>query len=185
MQYSECISRLKAEGAFQVLAECRKLESQGKSIIHLEIGEPDFDTPKNIADAGIEAIRNGITHYTAAAGTLEARAVAAEHLNKTRGISVVPEDMILMPGVKPLIFAAIVALINRGDEVICPNPGYPTYESVVEFVGATPVPMASCKRYRLSCSVHQRKHPAGGGTRQSFSPHPLAGPEAPRSWLPG
>jgi len=82
-----------------------------------------------------------VTHYTAAAGTIEARAAAAEHLNKTRGISVVPEDIILMPGVKPLIFAAIVALVNRGDEVICPNPGYPTYESVVEFVGATPVPM--------------------------------------------
>jgi len=141
MQYSDCISKLKAEGAFAVLAECRKLEAQGKSIIHLEIGEPDFDTPQNISNAGIEAIRNGVTHYTAAAGTIEARAAAAEHLNKTRGISVVPEDIILMPGVKPLIFAAIVALVNRGDEVICPNPGYPTYESVVEFVGATPVPM--------------------------------------------
>lgn len=141
MQYSDRIARLKSEGAFAVLAECRRLEKEGKSIIHLEIGEPDFDTPANIGEAGIKAIRDGHTHYSPSAGTIEARAVAAEHLAKTRGISVTPEQTVIMPGVKPLIFSAIVSLINEGDEVITPNPGYPTYESVVGFVGAKPVPL--------------------------------------------
>ncbi len=141
MQYSERIGRLKAEGAFAVLAECRRMEAEGKSIIHLQIGEPDFDTPKNISAAAIKAIQDGHTHYSPSAGTIEARAAVAEHLKRTRGIEAAAEDVVIMPGVKPVIFSAIMGCVNAGDEVICPNPGYPTYESVVNFIGATPVPV--------------------------------------------
>lgn len=141
MQYSDRITRLKAEGAFAVLAECRRMEAEGKSIIHLQIGEPDFDTPRNISEAAIKAIRDGHTHYSPSGGTIEARAAVAEHIKRTRGIEAAAEDVVIMPGVKPVIFGAIMGCINAGDEVICPNPGYPTYESVVNFVGAKPVPV--------------------------------------------
>ncbi|MBD3331336.1 aminotransferase class I/II-fold pyridoxal phosphate-dependent enzyme [candidate division GN15 bacterium] len=141
MQYSDRITRLKAEGAFAVLAECRRMEAEGKSIIHLQIGEPDFDTPGNISEAAIKAIRDGHTHYSPSGGTIEARAAVAEHIKRTRGIETAAEDVVIMPGVKPVIFGAIMGCINAGDEVICPNPGYPTYESVVNFVGAKPVPV--------------------------------------------
>ncbi len=141
MRFADRISKLKAEGAFAVLAECQLLEAQGKSIIHLQIGEPDFDTPKNISTAGVEAIQNGHTHYSPSGGTMATRKVVAEHISKTRDVDVAAENVVVMPGVKPVIFAAIMACVNDGDEVIVPNPGYPTYESVVNFIGATPVPM--------------------------------------------
>jgi aspartate/methionine/tyrosine aminotransferase len=130
---------LGTESAFEVLARCKQLEAQGKSIIHLEIGEPDFSTPKNICEAAIKAIHDGHTHYSPSGGLPEARKVVAEYVSSTRKIVVPPENVVIMPGVKPLVFDAILALINPGDEVIVPNPGYPAYESVVSFVGATPV----------------------------------------------
>ena len=141
MQYTERVTRLESEGAFVVLAKAKKMEAEGKSVIHLQIGEPDFDTPKNIAEAGIKAIRDGHTHYAPSGGTFEAREVAAEYMSKTRNIEVKAENVIIMPGCKPLIFCAMIALINDGDEIIVPNPGYPTYRSVTKFLGARPVPV--------------------------------------------
>jgi aspartate aminotransferase len=141
MRYTERVSRLESEGAFVVLARAKQMEREGKSIIHLQIGEPDFDTPKNICDAAIKAIRDGYTHYAPSGGIPEAREVCAEYMSKTRRIEVTPEQTIIMPGCKPLIFCAMIALINDGDEVIVPNPGYPTYRSVTRFLGAKPVPV--------------------------------------------
>ena len=129
------------EGAFEVLAKCKQLEAQGKSIIHLEIGEPDFDTPKNICEAAIKAIHDGHTHYSPSAGVPKAREIVAQYMSRTRNIDVSPENVVIMPGVKPLVFDSILAVVNPGDEVIVPNPGYPTYESVTRFIGARPVPM--------------------------------------------
>ncbi len=141
MQYSERMSWLGTETAFEVLARCKKLEAQGKSIIHLEIGEPDFDTPKNICEAAIKAIHDGHTHYCPSAGIPKAREVVAQYVSRTRGVDVLPDNVVIMPGVKPLVFDVILALINPDDEVIVPNPGYPAYESVVSFIGAKPVPL--------------------------------------------
>ncbi len=141
MQFSDRIGRLSGEGAFEVLARCKLLEKQGKSIIHLEIGEPDFSTPPNIAEAGIKAIRDGHTHYGPSIGLQETRVAVAEFMSKTRNISVGPEHCAVLPGVKPVIFGTVLALINEGDEVIVPDPGYPTYASAVNFVGAKPVPI--------------------------------------------
>lgn len=139
MQYADRLNRLGTEGAFEVLARAKRLEAEGKSIIHLEIGEPDFETPKNICDAGIEAIRRGETHYGPSAGLPIAREAVATYMTRTRKTAIKPENIIIMPGAKPLIFNVIFSIINEGDEVIVPDPGYPIYESVVNYVGAKPV----------------------------------------------
>lgn len=141
MQYSDRLSRLGTESAFEVLAKARELEATGKSIIHLEIGEPDFDTPANISEAGIKAIRDAHTHYCPSGGIPAAREVVADYFNKTRKTEVNSDMVVIMPGAKPVIFNAIFATINAGDEVIVPDPGYPIYDSVVSYVGATPVLM--------------------------------------------
>lgn len=139
MHYSERITKLGTEGAFAVLAKAKQLEREGKSIIHLQIGEPDFDTPGNITEAGIKALKSGETHYSASGGLPQAREVIAEYYRSTRNIKIGPENVIVMPGAKPMIYSALCATINEGDEVIVPNPGYPTYESVVNYLGAKPV----------------------------------------------
>ncbi|MFZ5980617.1 MAG: pyridoxal phosphate-dependent aminotransferase [Candidatus Zixiibacteriota bacterium] len=141
MQYTERVSRLESEGAFVVLAKAKQMEAEGKSVIHLQIGEPDFDTPANISEAAIKAIRDGHTHYAPSGGIPEARLVVAEYMTKTRKTDIMAENIIIMPGCKPLIFCAMIALINEGDEIIVPNPGYPTYRSVTKFLGAKPVPV--------------------------------------------
>ena len=141
MQYTKRVALLESEGAFVVLAKAKQLEREGKSIIHLQIGEPDFDTPRNICEAGIKAINDGYTHYAASGGIPEAREAAAKYMADTRNIKLGPEQVIIMPGCKPLIFCAMTALIGEGDEVIVPNPGYPTYRSVAKFLGAKPVPI--------------------------------------------
>ena len=141
MDYSNAIQRLAGEGAFEVLAKCKKMEAEGREIIHLQIGEPDFDTPINIREAAINAIKNGETHYSPSGGTIDARKVASEYMSKTRNIDVGPQHTVIMPGVKPVIFTTMMATINPGDEVIVPNPGYPTYESVANFIGAKPISM--------------------------------------------
>ncbi len=141
MQYTERVSRLESEGAFVVLAKAKQMEAQGKSVIHLQIGEPDFDTPKNIADAAVKAIYDGQTHYAPSGGIPRAREVVAAYMSKTRNIKLDWENIIIMPGCKPLIFCAMIALINGGDEIIVPNPGYPTYRSVTKFLGGKPVPI--------------------------------------------
>src|SRR3954470_19451329 len=128
MRLAKSFSRLGTETAFEVLARARALEAQGRSIVHLEIGEPDFDTPKNIRDAAKKAIDAGFTHYGPSAGLPEARKAVAAYAAKTRGVAVRPEETTLVPGGKPIIFFTILALIEPGDEVIYPNPGFPIYE---------------------------------------------------------
>jgi len=132
---------LGTETAFEVLAKAKALEKQGRSIVHLEIGEPDFDTPNNIKEAAIKAMKAGYTHYVPAAGIPELRTAIAEYLSKSRGINVDPDEVVVTPGAKPIIFFSILACVEPGDEVMYPNPGFPIYESMVNFLAAKPVPM--------------------------------------------
>jgi len=141
MQLAERISRLGTESAFDVLMRARALEAQGRDIVHLEIGEPDFDTPEHVVQAGIDALQRGDTHYTPAAGTPALRQAIAGYVGQTRGVPVVPEQVVVTPGGKPVMFFVIMALAGPGDEVICPDPGFPIYASAVAFAGATPVPL--------------------------------------------
>ena len=141
MRLAERMSRLGTETAFEVLARAKALEAQGREIIHLEIGEPDFDTPAHIKAAAVRALDEGWTHYTPAAGIPALREVIADYIRRTRGISVGPEHVVVVPGGKPIMFFAILALVEEGDEVIYPNPGFPIYESMIRFVGARPVPL--------------------------------------------
>jgi len=141
LRLAERMSRLGTETAFEVLNKARALERQGKKVIHLEIGEPDFDTPKNIVDAGIEALRQGWTHYGPSAGLPELRHAIAEEVGRTRGVKISDEEIVVVPGGKPIIFFVILALADMGDEVIYPNPGFPIYESMVHYVGAHAVPI--------------------------------------------
>lgn len=133
------MKRLGTETAFEVLARAKAMEAEGREIIHLEIGEPDFDTPANIIDAAVSALKSGFTHYGPSAGLPEARKVFAEFITKDRGVEVLPENIVITPGAKPILFFSILALVDQGDEVIYPNPGFPIYESVINFVGAKPV----------------------------------------------
>jgi len=132
---------LGTETAFEVLAKAKALEKQGKDIVHLEIGEPDFDTPKNIKEAAVKALYAGYTHYVPSAGIPELREVIAEYISKTRNIEVDPEEVVVTPGAKPIVFFGILASVNPGEEVMYPNPGFPIYESVIKFVRAKPVPI--------------------------------------------
>ena len=141
MKLAERMSRLGTETAFEVLAKARMLEKEGKDIIHLEIGEPDFDTPANIIRAGQDALAGGYTHYGPSAGLPEVRERIAEEVSQTRGISVAADNVVITPGGKPIMFFAILALVDEGDEVLYPNPGFPIYESMIRFVGGVPVPM--------------------------------------------
>ena len=117
------------------------MEKQGREIVHLEIGEPDFDTPKNIRDAAIQAMNSGYTHYVPAAGIPELREAIAGYISRTRKIDVSPEEVVVTPGAKPIIFLSILACIEYGDEVMYPNPGFPVYETLIKFMGAKPIPM--------------------------------------------
>ena len=135
------MSRLGTESAFEVLARAKALERQGKEIVHLEIGEPDFDTPAHIRDAAKRALDDGATHYGPAAGLPELREAIAKDIGGTRNIPVAPEEIVVTPGAKPIMYFVITALVNPGEEVIYPNPGFPIYESVITFVGGVPVPI--------------------------------------------
>ena len=141
LQLARRMSRLGTETAFEVLNKARALERQGKDIIHLEIGEPDFDTPRNVVEAGVDALRKGWTHYGPSAGLPELRQTIAEYVSQTRGVKVTNEEVVVVPGGKPIIFFSILALIDEGDEVIYPNPGFPIYESMVNYVGGRAVPI--------------------------------------------
>lgn len=132
---------LGTETAFEVLAKAKALEKQGKNIVHLEIGEPDFDTPKNIKEAAVKALYSGYTHYVPSAGIPEFREAIAEYISKTRKIKAEADEVVVTPGAKPIMFFAILACVNQGEEVMYPNPGFPIYESVINFVGAKPVPL--------------------------------------------
>ncbi len=133
--------KLGTETAFEMLAKAKALEAQGRDVVHLEIGEPDFDTPAHIVAAAVEALHQGYTHYGPAAGLAELREAIARNVAKTRGISVQPDQVIVTPGAKPIMFFTILALAQRGREVIYPNPGFPIYESMIRYCGAKPVPM--------------------------------------------
>ena len=139
MKLAGRMGSLGTETAFSVLAKAKALEAQGKDIIHLEIGEPDFDTADHIVEAGCRALRSGETHYTPTAGIPELREAIAEDVAKSRGIGVDPAQVVVTPGGKPIMFFAILALVEPGDEVLMPNPAFPIYESMVDFVGGTPV----------------------------------------------
>ena len=141
MKLSPKVDRLGTESAFQVLAQAQALEAKGMDVVHLEIGEPDFDTPKNICDAGIKAICSGYTHYCSSQGMPALRAEVAKEMERTRGISVSPDRIIITPGAKPIIFYSILALLDEGDEAIYTNPLFPVYESMINFSGATAVPI--------------------------------------------
>jgi len=134
-------ANLGTETAFETLAKAKELERQGKSIIHLEIGEPDFDTPLHIRDAAKKALDDGFTHYGPSAGQLELRESIAKHQTERQGYKISADNVIVTPGGKPVMFFTIMALIEEGDEVIYPNPGFPIYESMIRYMGGTPVPL--------------------------------------------
>ena len=135
------MARLGTETAFEVLVKAKALEAQGRDIVHLEIGEPDFDTPRNIIDAAVDALHKGFTHYGPSAGLMELREVIAQYVSETRRVNVTPDEVVVVPGGKPIIFFSILALAQEGDEVIYPNPGFPIYESMINYVGAKAVPI--------------------------------------------
>ncbi|HEY62972.1 MAG TPA: pyridoxal phosphate-dependent aminotransferase [Caldilineae bacterium] len=140
MKVAAAMSRLKSESALEVLARARELEAQGRTIVHMEIGEPDFDTPEHIVEAAIEALHRGETHYTPAAGILPLREAIAADIERTRGCAVSPDCVVVTPGAKPIVFFTMLALLEPGDECVYPDPGFPIYESMVHFIGAKPVP---------------------------------------------
>ena len=141
MKLSSRQSRLGTETAFETLAKAKKLEAEGKNIVHLEIGEPDFDSPSYVIDAAKEALDQGFTHYGPSAGQPELRNAIAIHQGEFNGYSISPENVIVTPGGKPVMFFSLLALIEEGDEVIYPNPGFPIYESMINYSGGTPIPM--------------------------------------------
>jgi aspartate aminotransferase len=141
MKLAERMNRIGVESAFDVLVRARALEAQGRSVVHLEIGEPDFPTPRHIVEAAKQALDEGWTHYGPPAGLPELREAIAGYVSRTRGIAVEPRNVSVVPGGKPIIFFPMLALLEPGDEVIYPNPGFPIYESMIRFLGATPVPM--------------------------------------------
>ena len=151
LRLAQRMSRLGTETAFEVLAKARALEAQGRSIVHLEIGEPDFDTPSNIVDAAVDALHEGFTHYGPSAGLPELRQAIANDVAASRHTSVSPDEVVVVPGGKPIIFFTMLALVQEGDEVIYPNPGFPIYESMIQFLGGTavPIPLREEREFRL------------------------------------
>jgi aspartate aminotransferase len=151
LRFAERLARLGTEGAFEVLAQARLLEAQGREIIHLEIGEPDFDTPPNIVEAAVQAMRGGHTHYTPASGIMEVRRAVARSVTERTGVETSPLSVVLTPGSKNLVHFALLSLVSPGDEVLVPDPGYPAYASLTNFTGAVPVPvpMHESRDFRL------------------------------------
>lgn len=151
MQLAERMEQLGNETAFVVLAEVQRLEAEGRSIVNLSIGDCDFPTPENIRRAAHEAIEAGYTHYSPSPGIPQLRGAAARYLSRSRGISVSPDEVVVTPGAKPILFFSVLACVNPGDEVLCPSPGFPIYESVVRFAGGAPValPLREERRFRF------------------------------------
>jgi aspartate aminotransferase len=158
MDVAARMARLGTESAFEVLARAKALEAEGRRIIHLEIGEPDFDTPVHIRDAAKQALDAGATHYGPSAGLPELREAIARHVSETRAISVSPEQVVVTPGAKPIMFFTIMALVGEGDEVLYPNPGFPIYESVINFVGgrAIGVPLREATGFNFDMEFFER-----------------------------
>jgi aspartate/methionine/tyrosine aminotransferase len=166
------MARLGTETAFEVLLRARALEAQGRKVIHLEIGEPDFDTPVHISDAAVEALRAGATHYGPPAGLPELRAAVAEDSTRRRGVKATPEMVVVTPGAKPILFFVILALVDEGDEVLYPNPGFPIYESMIRYIGGNPVPVRLLEEKGFALDVDQLVDRVGPRTRLIILNHP-------------
>jgi aspartate/methionine/tyrosine aminotransferase len=141
-RYAQALERLGTETAFEVLARAKELEAEGRDVVHLEIGEPDFDTPRNIIEAAQRALDEGFTHYNPSAGLPEFRELIAKTISEDRGVSFSGSNVVVTPGGKPIMFFAMLAVLDPGDEALYPNPGFPIYESVINYIGAKPVPLA-------------------------------------------
>lgn len=165
MELAERMGKLRTEGAFDVLVKARALEREGREVIHLEIGEPDFPTPRPIVEAAKKALEDGYTRYSPPAGLPELRAAIARHVEKTRGIPVHPDEVIVTPGAKPVLFFAILALVGEGDEVIYPDPGFPIYESVIEFAGGKAVPIPLLEERGFSLDLDELEKRVGPRTK--------------------
>ncbi len=155
LRLADRMSRLGTETAFEVLNKARALERQGREIIHLEIGEPDFDTPDNIIEAAVSALHQGWTHYGPSAGLPDLRQTIAEYVNQTRKVSVTSDEVVVVPGGKPIIFFTMLALVDVGDEVIYPNPGFPIYESMINYMGGRAVPIHLREERDFSLAVDE------------------------------
>jgi aspartate aminotransferase len=165
MRLSQRMARLGTETAFEVLVRARALEAQGRSVVHLEIGEPDFDTPSHITEAGVRALQGGATHYGPSAGIPELRQVIAEDSSRRRGVRATPEMVVVTPGAKPIMFFVILALVDEGDEVLYPNPGFPIYESMIRYIGGNPVPVRLLEEKAFTLDVDQLCDKVGPRTR--------------------
>lgn len=163
--YAKRMKKLGTETAFDVLAKAKKLEAKGVDVVHLEIGEPDFDTPANITQAAIDALRQGWTHYNPSPGLPEFRAEIAKFITKDRGINVAPENVVITPGGKPILFFSALAILDEGDEAIYPNPGFPIYESVIRFFGAKPVPIRLREENDFGLDIGELKEKITSRTR--------------------
>jgi len=170
---AERMKRLGTETAFEVLAAARALEAEGRDIIHLEIGEPDFDTPSNIREAAKRALDEGYTHYGPAPGFPALRDAIAKEVARTRGIKVDPAEVVVTPGAKPIMFFSMLACVDEGDEVIYPNPGFPIYESVIEFLGAKAIPLKLREEKEFGFDIDELKQAISKRTRMLVlnSPH--------------
>jgi aspartate/methionine/tyrosine aminotransferase len=176
---------LGTETAFEVLVRARALEAKGRDVVHLEIGEPDFDTPAHISDAAVEALRAGATHYGPAAGLPELREAIAEDSARRRGVKATAEMVVVTPGAKPIMFFVILALVDEGDEVLYPNPGFPIYESMIRYIGGNPVPVRLLEEKNFTLDVDQLVDRVGPRTRLIILnyPHNPTGGVIPESGL--
>ena len=179
------MARLGTETAFEVLVRARALEAKGRSVVHLEIGEPDFDTPAHISEAAMAALRAGATHYGPSAGLPELRSAIAEDSTRRLGARATPEMVVVTPGGKPIMFFAILALVDEGDEVLYPNPGFPIYESMIRYIGGTPVPVRLLEEKRFELDVDQLVSRVSNKTRLIILnyPHNPTGGTIPESGL--
>ena len=173
MRFAERMSRLGTETAFEVLARARKLEAAGRDIIHLEIGEPDFPTEPHIVAAAEAALQQGWTHYGPSQGYPELREAIAEQVSSSRGIRVTPEQVVVVPGAKPILFFTLLALLESGDEVLYPNPGFPIYESMIRYLGAQPKPLRLSEENGFSLDLNSLAEQLSDRTRLLIlnSPH--------------
>jgi aspartate/methionine/tyrosine aminotransferase len=173
MKLAERMNRIGVETAFEVFVRARALEAQGRDIIHLELGEPDFDTPRHIVEAGKKALDDGWTHYGPTQGLPELREAIASYICRTRGIRVGAEHVCVVPGGKPIMFFVLMALAEPGDEVIYPNPGFPIYESMINFLGAKPVPIPLVEERGFSFDLNVLKDSLSPKTKMLIlnSPH--------------
>jgi aspartate/methionine/tyrosine aminotransferase len=173
MTFAQRMSRLGTETAFEVLARARALEAQGKKVVHLEIGEPDFDTPRFIRKAAAQALEEGFTHYGPSAGLPEFRKVIAERWKAERGIPCDADNVVVTPGAKPIMFFTMLALLEEGDEVLYPNPGFPIYESVANFLNARAVPLHLREQNEFDLDLHELEQKVTGRTKLLIlnSPH--------------